>query len=56
MVKNRFSSLDDTGEKWKEMENGRIREIEQMRMKGIDGNIVYFTDLFLGCEFGKIMK
>ncbi len=27
------------------MEDHRMRGIEHLRMKGIDGNIVYFTDI-----------
>ena len=55
-MENSHFSLVDTGGKWKEMENGRIREIEYLRIQGIDGNIVYFTNLFLGFRKGKIMR
>ena len=40
--------------KWKEMENGRMYHIEYLRIQGIDGNIVYFTNLFLGFSYGII--
>ncbi len=36
------------------MEDYRMRGIEHLRMKGIDGNIVYFMDLFLGFSYGII--